>query len=154
MKKLPTKKKTINLFTIGFTQKTAQDFFALLIKHKVKKIVDTRLNNVSQLSGFAKKKDLIYFLEVIANIDYEHNLNLAPTQDILKDYQKNKNDWSIYEQQFFELIKERKIETKLTPELLDNSCLLCSEATPLHCHRRLVAEYLQHYWNNINIIHL
>ena len=154
MKKLPTKKKTINLFTIGFTQKTAQEFFTLLIKYKVKKIVDTRLNNISQLSGFAKQKDLIYFLKTIANIEYEHNLNLAPTQYILKDYQKHKNDWSIYEQQFLELIKERKIETKLAPESLDNSCLLCSEATPLHCHRRLVAEYLQHYWNNINIIHL
>jgi uncharacterized protein (DUF488 family) len=154
VKKLPTNKSKINLFTIGFTQKTAQDFFNFLLKYKVTKIIDIRLNNTSQLSGFAKKKDLIYFLKTIANIDYEHNLNLAPTQDILKDYQKNKNDWSIYEKQFLELIKKRKIETKLAPESLDNSCLLCSEPTPLHCHRRLVAEYLQHYWQNINIIHL
>ena len=87
MKKLPTNKSKINLFTIGFTQKTAQDFFNFLLRYKVTKIIDIRLNNTSQLSGFAKKKDLIYFLKVIANIDYEHNLNLAPTQDILKDYQ-------------------------------------------------------------------
>nr|WP_034935457.1 DUF488 domain-containing protein [Gloeocapsa sp. PCC 73106] len=151
---MPTKKKKINLLTIGFTQKTAQDFFELLTKNKVKKVIDVRLNNVSQLAGFTKKQDFPYFLEKIAQIEYLHELDLAPTQSILTEYKKNKGDWSIYEQKFLQLMKERRIETKLSPELLDNTCLLCSEAKPHHCHRRLVVEYLQHHWGNINLVHL
>jgi uncharacterized protein (DUF488 family) len=154
VKKLPTKVKKIKLLTIGFTQKTAEEFFETLQKNRVKIIIDTRLNNVSQLAGFTKKKDLAYFLDKIAKIDYIHNLELAPTQDILTEYKKNKGEWDIYEQQFQKLIKKRQIETKLTPESIDNACLLCSEAKPHHCHRRLVAEYLQQKWKNVEIIHL
>lgn len=154
MKKLLTKKNKINLFTIGFTQKTAQDFFQLLINNKVQKLIDVRLNNVSQLAGFTKKKDLEYFLKIIADIQYEHNLDLAPNQEILTPYKKVHKDWSIYEEQFIDLITQRQIATKLSLPSLANSCLLCSEAVPIHCHRRLVAEYLQLHWENIKIIHL
>jgi uncharacterized protein (DUF488 family) len=144
----------INLFTIGFTQKTAEEFFETLIKTGVKKIIDTRLNNVSQLAGFAKRSDLEYFLRKMAGIEYVHVLDLAPTKDILNEYKKNKGDWQVYEQNFLQLISKRQIEQIVSPELLDNSCLLCSEAKPHHCHRRLVAEYLHNKWGNINISHL
>jgi uncharacterized protein (DUF488 family) len=144
----------ISLHTIGFTQKTAQEFFTLLAQSGVKRIIDTRLNNVSQLAGFAKRKDLEYFLKVIANIEYVHILDLAPTQDILDRYKKEKGDWGTYEKSFLDLMQTRQIEKTISPKLLDKSCLLCSEAKPHNCHRRLVAEYLNNKLGNINICHL
>ncbi|MFM8305621.1 MAG: DUF488 family protein [Microcystis aeruginosa] len=146
--------RTINLFTIGFTQKTAQKFFDDLQKAGVKRVIDTRLNNVSPLAGFSKKADLEYFLKVIGGIDYVHVLDLAPTQDILDEYKKKKVDWTIYEQKFRQLISSRSIETKVSPDVINNACLLCSEAKPHNCHRRLVAEYLKDKWGNVNICHL
>ena len=145
---------SINLFTIGFTQKKAEEFFALLLKSGVKTVIDTRLNNVSQLAGFSKRDDLKYFLKTIGNIDYVHILELAPTKDILNDYKKKKIDWQTYEQKYLNLIKKRKIETIIKSDLIADSCLLCSEAKPHFCHRRLAAEYLQQQWGNININHL
>jgi uncharacterized protein (DUF488 family) len=147
-------KQSTNLFTIGFTEKTAQDFFALLSNAGVKRIIDTRLNNVSQLAGFTKRKDLEYFLKKIANIEYIHILDLAPSQDILDKYKKEKGNWETYERSFLDLMKRRQIENKISPELLDGGCLLCSEAKPHNCHRRLVAEYLNNKLGNINISHL
>jgi uncharacterized protein (DUF488 family) len=146
--------KPINLFTIGFTQKSAQKFFETLQEAGVKQVVDTRLNNVSQLAGFAKRADLEYFLKSIGGISYVHILDLAPTQDILDEYKKNKGDWAVYEQKFLQLIASRQIEKKISPSQLDSACLLCSEAKPHHCHRRLVAEYLNGKWGSINICHL
>ncbi|WP_017307123.1 DUF488 family protein [Spirulina subsalsa] len=146
--------KKLNLYTIGFTKKTAEQFFTTLQKAGVQRIIDTRLNNVSQLAGFAKRKDLEYFLKTIGNIEYTHILDLAPTQDILDQYKKQKGDWDTYETQFNALIKKRKIEQKVTPELLNQACLLCSEPEPHHCHRRLVAEYLEKQWGNVLIHHL
>ncbi|WP_414549204.1 DUF488 family protein [Anabaena sp. CCY 0017] len=145
---------SVNLFTIGFTQKTAQKFFETLVNSGVKRVIDTRLNNVSQLAGFSKKSDLEYFLQKIGNIEYIHSIELAPTKDILDEYKKNKGDWEVYEQKFFQLMAEREIEKKINPEILDGGCLLCSEAKPHHCHRRLVAEYLNGKWGNIKICHL
>jgi uncharacterized protein (DUF488 family) len=147
-------KDQINLFTIGFTQKNAQKFFDILKKSGTKRVIDTRLNNISQLAGFTKKTDLEYFLKTIADIDYVHILDLAPTKDILDEYKKNKCDWKIYENKFLQLVANRKIEKKVSPDLIDGACLLCSEAKPHNCHRRLVAEYLNEKWGNINICHL
>ncbi|AMW29036.1 MULTISPECIES: DUF488 domain-containing protein [Arthrospira] len=151
---MKTKKNQVDLFTIGFTQKSAQIFFETLKKAGVKKVIDTRLNNVSQLAGFAKRADLEYFLKTIDDIDYVHILDLAPTKDILDEYKKKKGDWSIYEQKFLKLMADREIEKKLSPDLADGACLLCSEAKPHNCHRRLVAEYLNQKWGNVNIHHL
>ncbi len=115
------------MFTIGFTQKSAQKFFEILQQAGVKRVIDTRLNNVSQLAGFAKKKDLEYFLKTIDDIDYVHMLDLAPTKDILDDYKKRKGDWSIYEQKFLELMADRQIEKKISPDLA--MVLACSVAS-------------------------
>jgi uncharacterized protein (DUF488 family) len=147
-------KDQINLFTIGFTQKNAQKFFESLKKSGVKRVIDTRLNNVFQLAGFTKKTDLEYFLKTIGNIEYVHILDLAPTKDILDEYKKNKGDWDVYEKKFLQLVTNRKIEKNVSPTLIDGACLLCSEATPHNCHRRLVAEYLNEKWGNIKICHL
>jgi uncharacterized protein (DUF488 family) len=147
-------KKPANLFTIGFTQKSAQKFFDTLINAGVRRVIDTRLNNISQLAGFTKRVDLEYFLKKIGNIEYVHILDLAPTQDILDAYKKNKGDWETYQQKFLQLISDRQIENKVSLELLDGGCLLCSEAKPHYCHRRLVAEYLSDKWGNISICHL
>jgi uncharacterized protein (DUF488 family) len=147
-------KKKIDLFTIGFTQKSAEKFFDTLIESRVQRVIDTRLNNVSQLAGFAKRDDLKYFLGVIGKIDYIHVLELAPTKDILDAYKKNGGDWESYEKNFLQLMRDRKIEAKISPDLIDGGCLLCSEAKPHHCHRRLVAEYLNEKWGNVKIWHL
>jgi uncharacterized protein (DUF488 family) len=144
----------IKIFTIGFTKKTAEEFFTLLTRAGVKRVIDIRLNNVSQLAGFAKREDLRYFLRAIGGIDYLHRPDLAPTQQILEAFKKNKGNWLDYERDFLELLSARKAEMNVTPELLQEGCLLCSEEKPLHCHRRLVAEYLCSKWGNMGIIHL
>lgn len=144
----------MKLFTIGFTKKTARDFFELLQKSGVERIIDVRLNNVSQLASFAKKNDLAYFLEKICNVEYVHTPELAPTKEILEDYKKRGGDWSVYEEKFLSLMKERKVENTLSKQIISEGCLLCSEHKPHHCHRRLVAEYLKRYWGDIDVIHL
>ena len=145
--------KEIRLFTIGFTRKTAEQFFSALTAAGVQRVIDIRLNNVSQLAGFAKKDDLRYFLKAICGIDYLHRLDLAPTQEILDAYRKQKGDWAVYEQRFRRLMEERKPEKHLPFELLDRACLLCSEDLAEHCHRRLVAEYLQEHWPGVKVTH-
>ena len=142
------------IFTIGFTKKTAEEFFNRLIRAGVKRVIDIRLNNVSQLAGFAKKNDLIYFLRAIGGIDYIHRSDLAPTKEILEAYKKNKGNWSVYERDFQTLLLSRRVVEKLSPDLIDGACLLCSEEKPEHCHRRLVSEYLSQKWPEMKIIHL
>lgn len=140
--------------TIGFTKKTAAEFFELLRKSGTKRVVDVRLNNVSQLAGFSKRDDLKFFLKEICDIDYIHEPLLAPTADILDAYKKHKGDWSIYEPAFLDLMKKREIERRLDPAIIQGGCLLCSEEKPHHCHRRLVAEYLKQQWGDLDIRHL
>lgn len=144
----------MKIFTIGFTKKNAEQFFDLLKQADLRRVVDTRLNNISQLAGFAKKEDLRFFLREIGHIDYVHLPELAPTQEMLDAYKKNGGDWDAYEKQFLALIAERRIETILDKSLMEGACLLCSEAAPHHCHRRLVAEYLRGKWGNVDIQHL
>ena len=144
----------INLYTIGFTKKNAETFFTLLRKNGVKKLIDVRLNNVSQLAGFTKQDDLKYFLKELCGIEYYHYEYLAPTEDILKRYKNKEISWEQYELEFNSLITKRKIEAIISLDLLTDACLLCSEATAEHCHRRLLAEYLKKVYKRINIIHL
>ncbi len=142
------------IFTIGFTKKTADQFFSGLKTASVKRVIDTRLNNVSQLAGFTKRDDLRFFLNSIAQIDYIVAPLLAPTQEMLSAYRGGEEDWASYEAKFLNLMAERHIEVQFKRELLDMACLLCSEPEPVHCHRRLVAEYLQKHWGGVEIIHL
>ena len=144
----------MKIFTIGFTRKSARRFFGLLHSSGARRIVDVRLNNVSQLAGFAKKDDLAYFLQAICGMEYVHLSELAPTKEMLDDYKKHKSDWSTYERRFLALMTQRRIERTLSRDLLADGCLLCSEDTPTHCHRRLVAEYLDRHWGGIHVIHL
>jgi len=144
----------VRLYTIGFTKTSAESFFSRLSNAGVKKVVDVRLNNVSQLAGFAKKKDLEYFLKTICGIGYEHRLELAPTQDILDAYKKQRGDWTAYERRFLELITRRNIENTIEGSAMNEACLLCSEDKPHQCHRRLVAEYLREKWGDLDIVHL
>ena len=140
--------------TIGFTKKPASRFFELLRESGAKRIVDVRLNNGSQLAGFAKKDDLAWFLGEICQMEYVHVPNLAPTRELLRDYRNGDIDWSTYETRFLDLMSERRIESSVPREILDEGCLLCSEDQPHHCHRRLVAEYLDEQWGDVDIQHL
>ena len=142
----------LKVYTIGFTKKTAQTFFEQLQNSDVETVIDVRLNNSSQLAGFTKNKDMAYFLKIICGIDYSHNPELAPTKEILYGYKKHEISWQIYETKFLTLLQERSMP--LVKNYFHNSCLLCSEVTPEHCHRRLVAEYLQQKCGNVEIVHL
>ena len=146
--------KEIQLFTIGFTKKSAEVFFTRLLKAGVKRIIDIRLNNVSQLAGFAKRDDLRYFLKALGKIEYIHIPELLPTKEILDNSKKEKGKWLVYERDFKDLLERRRPEETLSRDLFDEACLLCSEDRPEQCHRRLVAEYLANKWPNVKIFHL
>jgi uncharacterized protein (DUF488 family) len=143
----------VKLFTIGFTKTTAEKFFSRLQNSGAKKLVDVRLNNVSQLAGFAKRDDLRYFADRICRMEYEHVPALAPTQEMLDEYKKGGGAWEQYASKFLALMSSRHIES-LDRKNLDAGCLLCSEDKPHHCHRRLVAEYLRDKWPDVEIVHL
>jgi len=141
--------------TIGFTKTNAKGFFDRLVSAGVRVLYDVRLHNTSQLSGFAKADDLAFFLDKIGNIEYLHQPLLAPTDTMLKAFKRDKGDWNEYQKHFLYLMAERKIEDRFTPSLFDHACLLCSEATPHHCHRRLVCEYLNGKWDGaLRVKHL
>ena len=142
------------LYTIGFTKKSASTFFGLLQESGASQLVDVRLNNVSQLAGFAKRDDLAFFVGELCGMNYRHELLLAPTQAMLDSYKKHGASWAEYERLFVELITERRVEDVISRETLDNAVLLCSEVTPHQCHRRLVAEYLAERWDDVTIEHL
>lgn len=143
-----------NLFTIGYSKKTAEEFFEILIQADIRLLIDIRLSNQSQLAGFTKKKDLPYFLQKICSSAYEHVPQWAPTKDILDAYKKKQITWPEYVDRFLVLIASRKIEKDAKLFTLDRACLLCSEPKADKCHRRLVAEYLHGKIGNIAISHL
>jgi uncharacterized protein (DUF488 family) len=141
--------------TIGFTKSTAERFFERLLAANVKRVIDVRLHNTSQLAGFAKADDLAYLLGKVGGIGYAHEPLLAPTDAMLKAYRKEKGDWGEYRANFLDLMAERKIEERLKLDVLAGACLLCSEATPDHCHRLLVCEYLNGKWGGrLTVRHL
>ena len=147
----------MNLYTIGFTQKSAERFFGLLRGSGARRVIDVRLRPNGQLAGFTRKNDLEYFLPALLGKKhggYQHLPELAPTSEMLDAYRKEHHDWARYEQEFIALMAERRIEKMPLKRLLSDACLLCSEPGPHHCHRRLVAEYLQRHWGGIEIVHL
>ena len=145
----------MEVFTIGFTQTTAADFFGKLRRYGIRRLVDVRLNNISQLAAFAKRDDLAFFLKELCGAEYLHEIRLAPTQEMLDAYKKHKGSWDVYASLFLDLIQQRRIETELNPDLFDvPTALLCSEPTADHCHRRLVVEYLQGKWSDVRAVHL
>ena len=146
--------KPIHVFTVGFTKKTAGEFFEKLRAAGVKRVVDVRRNNVSQLAGFSKRDDLKYFLKEILDVDYVEEPLFAPTEAIMDSFKKNKGRWEDFQRDFLKLMAERRIEKEIDPPLLAGGCLLCSEDTPHHCHRRLVLDYLQKKWGNLDVKHI
>src|SRR5688500_8982336 len=139
---------TERVFSIGFTKTTAQRFFERLKDAGVRTVLDVRIHNKSQLSGFAKSDDLSYFLKELGGINYQHLPLLAPEEGLLADYRAGKIKWDVYERQFIELMRVRNIESRLSPDQLADACLLCSEDKPHRCHRRLVLEYLNEKWGS------
>ena len=144
----------MRIFTIGFTKKNAERFFTMLRRPGLVRVVDVRLNNVSQLAGFTKRDDLRFFLREICSVEYVHAPHLAPTQEIMDEYRKNGGDWSAFERMYLELIDSRRVDSLPDAETLDGACLLCSEAGPEHCHRRLAAEYFRNRRGDVVIEHL
>jgi uncharacterized protein (DUF488 family) len=145
----------MEIYTIGFTKKTAAQFFGLLREADIEQLIDVRLNNISQLAGFTKRDDLEFFLGELCNASYLHEPMLAPTQPLLDSYKKRHLPWREYEHKFTQLIADRRIEDRLDPKLLERrTVLLCSEPTAERCHRRLVVEYLDKAWGGVRAVHL
>jgi uncharacterized protein (DUF488 family) len=145
----------VEVYSIGFTKKTAEQFFGFLKRAGIRRLIDVRLNNVSQLAGFTKREDLQFFLKEICGADYQHEPLLAPTPEILDDYKKKKGAWSEYEKKFLALMAERRIEERIDRSLFSiPTVLLCSEPTAERCHRRLVLEYLRDKWGDVELINL
>lgn len=143
------------IYTIGFTKKDAQSFFGLLRSASIRRLVDVRINNRSQLAGFAKRDDLEFFLDELLDAEYEHRETLAPTKELLDAWRDDQITWAEYEDRFRQLLKDRAVERSLDPTLFEEpTVLLCSEHKPDHCHRRLVVEYLNENWGNVEGIHL
>lgn len=145
----------MKIYTIGFTQKSADRFFGLIKSSGAARVIDVRLNNVSQLAGFAKRDDLKFFLKELCGSEYLHIADLAPTKEILNAYKNKEMSWDAYEDKFLNLMVKRNIERTLDRTLMENGCLLCSEHKPHHCHRRLVVDYLNSRWDtSIDVLHL
>jgi len=142
------------IFTIGYSGRNAREFFTILKQSGIRKVIDVRLYNTSQLAGFTKRQDIDYFLQTIVKAKYIHLPIIASTKQLLNDYKKGLIDWQQYETQFKGVITQRQIEKHLIPQDMDMSCFLCSEAKADNCHRRLVAEYLAKVWQNVSIHHL
>ena len=146
----------MEIYTIGFTKRSARDFFETIKSSGIRRLLDVRLNNSSQLAGFSKKDDLQYFLRSICDVTYVHDPVLAPTAELLTSFKKTKSStWDDYASGFLRLMASRKIEEHLhAADFQARTVLLCSEFDPQHCHRRLVLEYLQPHWGNFAITHL
>jgi len=145
----------MEIYSIGFTKKSAGEFFDALKAAGIERLLDVRLNNTSQLAGFAKQSDLKYFLREICGAEYEHEPLLAPTQEILDALKKQKGSWETYTEAYLALIRSRNVELAISQDSFQRrTVLLCSEASAEHCHRRLALEYLQQHWTNVVIHHL
>lgn len=146
--------KTVNLYTIGTGGKSARDFFTLLQKSGVRRVLDIRLSNTSQLAGFTKKPDLEYLLGAVAAIEYRHITDFAPTEDLMDGYKSKKLTWQQYADQYARLLAERHALDALDPALFADACLLCSEPAAAGCHRRLLADHLAARIPSLTVTHL
>lgn len=145
----------MEIYTIGFTGKSAESFFGLLKANGIQQLVDIRLNNTSQLAGFTKSENLPFFLREICGADYVHETRLAPTEQIFAKLKKQKGTWEEFERAYMELLDERRVAKEIDRSLFNRkSVLLCSEQEAMHCHRRLAAEYFKRHWKDVSIIHL
>lgn len=144
----------MRIYTVGFTKKNASQFFGLLADSGATRLIDTRLNNTSQLAGFTKRDDLAFFTRVLYGIDYVHELRLAPTAELLNPYRKGQWTWAKYEAEYVQLLRERRVDEVFDRESMNGAVLLCSEAISDRCHRRLAAEYLAQMWRDVEVVHL
>jgi uncharacterized protein (DUF488 family) len=145
----------LHIYTIGFGKKTAPEFFGALRQHGIKRCVDVRISNTSQLAGFTKRSDLPFFLQELCGADYLAEPLLSPTLDLMRGFRQGRTDWSDYERGYLALLAERKVEDRLDRRIFDApSVLLCVEPTPEHCHRRLIVDYLQRKWGDVTVEHL
>ena len=146
----------MTLYTIGSSKKSSRQFFQSIKYHMIQILVDVRLKNDSQLLGFTRKRDLPYLLE-LHNCKYEHCVNYAPTAEILTDWKKKRITWPEYEQRYHALMTEKNSVRDFMTRyygVYESVCLLCSEVSPEHCHRRLLAEMLHEQKNDIEVLHI
>jgi uncharacterized protein (DUF488 family) len=143
----------VTIYTIGFTKHSAEEFFGILQRNQVKRVIDIRINKTSQLGGFAKVPDLPYFLQAVGGIEYQAIESLAPSKELLSQYRDKSIQWDEFQSRYLSLLESREVLDSLNPTEFDSSCLLCSENTPEKCHRRLLGEVLASRWG-VEIVHL
>jgi uncharacterized protein (DUF488 family) len=145
----------VEIYSIGFTKRSAEEFFGALEAAGIQRLMDVRLNSRSQLAGFTKGADLAFFLKRILGTSYVQEPSLAPTQEMLSAYRRQEIAWSVYETEYLRLIETRDVERHLDRASFEvRTVLLCSEREPTRCHRRLAAEYLAARWDDMEIRHL
>ena len=145
----------MEVYTIGFTKRTAAEFFGTLRAQGIRRLLDVRLNNSSQLAGFSKRDDLRFFLHELCDAEYLYEPQLAPSPELFAAYRKQRGTWETYEEGFLRLMAERCVQAHLDRWLFEaTTVLLCSEPVADRCHRRLVLEYLQRWWGEFRIVHL
>lgn len=145
----------MRIHTIGFTRKTAEEFFALLRDVGIGRVIDVRLSNTSQLAGFSKRDDLAFFLDEILGAGYEHPPELAPSRELFRAWRREDLPWERFVDRFRGLLAERGVADRLTPADFDPpTVLLCSEHEPDRCHRRLIVEHLADAWGEVEAHHL
>lgn len=144
------------IYTMGFTKKSARQFFELVRAHDIDLLIDIRLSNKSQLAGFTKGEDLVYFLDELCHCGYEHCLAFAPTKELMDSYQNNRIKQPEFEAIYNQLLKDRGDYKDFLNKYgaYENVCLLCSEATPERCHRRLLAEAIVREFPQLRVEHL
>lgn len=143
------------LYTIGYKGKPLPTFIGHLRDAGVDAIIDVRLRNTSHLLGYTKRDDLAFLLQAGFGIAYKHCPELAPSEEILLAYRKDK-DWAAYVRQFAPLLVERHLEIcgRRIVARYSAPCLLCAETRADQCHRRLVAEYWARHIPDLSIVHL
>jgi len=144
----------LDLFTIGYTKKSAEKFFGIISENKIEIVADVRLYNSTQLAGFSKSWDLKYFLKQICNCSYIEMQEFAPTRSLFDNYKKGYIKWHEYERVYNEFLNTRANLDFFGAFQNKRICLLCAEDTPECCHRRLLAEKIAITYDNVTIVHL
>lgn len=144
----------MNIYTVGFEQVPAKDFFETLRSSPAVRLIDARLNPNPEDGGYARGGDLAYLLGELCGMSYHHVPALAPTKQMVSEVLDRGGPWEAYEKSFLRLMRERCVEETVKRDLLDDAVVMCLERSADQCHRRLVAEYLQRAWPDVIIHHL
>ena len=117
----------MTLFTTGFAGRDAQGFFTRLREHGVRRLIDVRRFNTSQLAGYTKHRDLPFLLAELCDADYTHVPDAAPAADLLTAYRSDELPFDAFAQAY---------RDGLDPQVVAQVAELAAEAPPSCSARR------------------